>query len=380
MAWQFILTDLQGTTIGEVGGASARKVTLPHMRVPSASFTVPLTSRYADTILTQDCLVRAYRTDPNTGVRTLGFHGPVIGAEESGAEQSVAVTCAGPFWRLTKRLIPGSKLKSGWSYPGGTTPVDLGHIARQALIDVNGEQFTGIQLGSHVYSTTGWVAGWSLKNAAEAIAELSSGISSFEFQVRPVEPESHANPQGWPIIGYLDIAPTIGENKPDVIFEYGTPRANVDDYSRSVSRDSILTQAVLSVSGWPNSVEKIPGTGDPGTDKYNLVQTNDPAAVNSRGLFEEVVSDAGILDDGLRTELGQYHVNIRKNPKQVVTLKPALNAKHAPLTDYVPGDTVRGRAVVNGSLRFDVLFRIWGVTFDIDQNGNESVDLELVAP
>jgi hypothetical protein len=392
MAWQFILTDLYGAVHGELTKASARKVTLPHLRVPSATCTIPMFHEQASNVLNTDCLLKAYRIDPVTGTKTLAFHGPVVSADENGEAgvQTISITAAGPFWRLTKRLIPTSKLVTGAQYGDATSLIDLGTIARTVLADVNGAHFTGIDGNTsngalHTNSSSAWAGKWFLKNAAEAIAELAAGLNSFEHRVRPTEPTAYANPQGWPRIALFDVAPILGVTRPDAIFEYGTTRANVASYTRNVSRDGLLTNAVVSVSGWPDTVERNPPpdgspAGTLGDPKYSLVQTPDGTSVTNRGLFEEVVPDAGVLDDGLRTQIGQFHAYYRKDPRNIVTFKPAVNARPAPFVDYEVGDTVRARAFVSGSLRFDALFRIWGLTFDVDENGNENVELELVMP
>ena len=385
MAWQFILTDLLGNVHGEVTQASQRKVTLPHLRVPSASFSIPIWHDLAATVLDTDCLVRAYRIDPVTSQRDLAFHGPVVSAEENTDEnaKSVAVACAGPMWRLSKRLIPSSKTKTGVSYGAEGALQDLGTIARTVISDVNGAHFTGIDLGTHTASISGWAGKWHLKNAAEAIAELAAGLNSFEHRIRPTEATAYANPQNWPRIGLFDVAPIIGSDKLDAVFEYGTTRANIANYRRMISRETMLTNVLVSVAGWPDGVEKYNfGTAqEPNiADRYHLVEVGDTTAQNARGLFEEVVSDGGILDDTMRTSLANFHLDIRKQPREVIVFSPVVNARPAPFIDYNVGDSVRARAYVRGTLRFDALFRIWGITFDVDQNGNENVELELVRP
>lgn len=385
--WEFYLTDLYGGVHGEVTQASARSVSLPHQRVPAASFTVPLWHELVPYILDTDCLVKAYRTDPVTQQRDLAFHGPVISANENteGSSQTVAVTAAGPFWRLTKRIIPGSKLSTGVQYGSTEAPLDLGAIAHTILATLNGDHYTGIAEGSRTASISGWVGPWFLKNAGEGIAELAAGLNSFEHVTQPVEATAHGNPQGWPTIANMNIAPLIGEVRPDAIFEFGTPRANVASYTHSVTREGMITRAILSVQGWPDGVERTPvpegspeGTlGDP---LYALVERENTAASAARGLFEEVVDDAGVLDDGLREGIGDYHVDIRKQPRRQITIKPSANARPAPFVDYNVGDFIRARAVAGGSVRFDAQFRIWGVTFNVDENGNEQVELELVMP
>ncbi len=389
MAWSFVVTDLNGLVHGELLRASQRKVALQHLRVPSASCVIQLEDPLANTIATTDCLLKAYRTDPNTALKTLAFHGPVVSTEENGSDLShtLAVTAAGPFWRLAKRIIPGSKLKSGLQYGSAAGLVTLGQVAHNIITDVNGENYTGIGLGTQTATTTGWVGKWWLKNAAEGIAELSAGLNTFEFVVDPVEPAASGGVGGWPKIGSFRTAQTIGQSRPDAVFEYGTTRANVSSYQRSFSRDGMLTNAIISVQGWPESIERDAA----GAEKYALLQRTGgttivaptaptSAEITARGLFEEVVDDAGVLDPGLRSQIADYHVLIRKQPRQVITFNPAVNARPSPYVDYVVGDTVRARAVVAGTLRFDALFRIWGVTFDIDENGNESVSLELVTP
>lgn len=391
-SWQFILTDLYGTNLGEITQASSRKIVLPHLRVPSASFTVPIWSDMAAYLMNTDTLLQCFRYDYVTNTKTLAFNGPVVSAEEAGdgTNETIAVTAAGPFWRLTKRLIPTSTQTTLASYGTAGAPIDLGYIAQQLILpEVNGnpadgKSFTGIDGNpangaQYTASKNGWIAGWQLKPVAEAIAELSAQINSFEFRVRPTLPTAYANsPANWPRIGLLDVAPTIGSNRPNAIFEYGTPRANVAAYSRSVSRDSLLTRGVMSVSGWPDSIDST--TAIPPVAKYSLRAREAAGEVLSRGRFEESLSDAGVLDDSLRDGMIDFHLNYRKNPREIVTFQPAQNSRPTPLVDYDVGDTVRARAVVGGSLRFDAAFRIWGATFNVDENGNENVELELVMP
>lgn len=360
MSLSLIATDLSGTVLGEITNAQDRSVTLAHMKLPACSFKVPLRHYLASALSQQDCLVKAYRNN------TLIFNGPIVSTEEVGETntQSVAVTCAGPFWRLTKRIIPGSDTKGGVSY--GTR--DLGQMAfdiLNATNALNSNAYTGISTGSLTASISGQVDRWWLKNAAEAITELSAGFGSFEYVIAPVEPNNLGF--SWPQIGRLDIAPIVGQNRPDAIFEYGTTKANVASYSRVTDRDGLLTRAIISVNGWPDGTTK------------DLIAVGDNTAQATHGLFEEVVNDAGIEDDTLRTTLAQYHVDVRKDPRQIVTFKPALNAKPQPFTDYMVGDFVRARAVVNGATRFDSTLRVWGLALSVDAQGNDATELTLVS-
>lgn len=365
--FQYILTDLSGVTLGEVAQADDRKVSLPLLRLPTAQFKMPLWHSLADTVLNTDTLLKVYRWTAADNTKRLLFNGPVISAEEVGENltQSIAVNAAGPFWRLGKRLI--GTTKAGYSQ-GLTGAVDLGQIMQNLLLAANGVEYTGIAQGTLTASVSGVGGPWHLKPIAECIAELTTGLNSPEFEIVPTEPTGVGQP--WPQIGTMNVAPLIGGvNRPDAILEYGTPRANVAEYKRAITRDGILTKGYISLNGWPD-----------GAGAADVLTSTDSAARTARGLLESVVPDGGITYDSLRQLLVDEHIRIRKNPKQVITFVPAMNARPAPYVDYNVGDFVRARAVVRGSVRFDAMFRIWGITFNVDKNGNEKIELELVMP
>lgn len=372
MAWQFLVTDLAGTPVGEVSNARERSVSLPHQRIPSASFTIPVWDTLADTLLATDTLLRCYRTDPlYGGAKTLAFHGPVVTAEEAvdGESKTLQVTASGPLWRLSKRIIPASLLSGSAVYGTDVAPVNLGAAAFTMLSDVNATSFTGIEQGTNTATGTGVISLDNITDAATGLAHMHAGLNSFEFVVVPQEPTNVGGTGGWPRIGTLNLAPVLGVTRDDAVFEFGTPRANITSYTRNVARDNLMNQAIISVSGWPNGAGgKVPITRQNG------------ASVAARGLFEDKVDDGGIVDDDLRTSVADFHVLYRKDPRVTTVFRPAVNASPSPLTDYAVGDTVRARATVNGVTRFDNLFRVWGITFTIDVNGNEAVELELVTP
>lgn len=373
--WEYILTDLQGnipsgnSAYGQLLNLKEVKCVYPLMRIPTLGFQIPIWSRSAAAILDNDCLVKAYRTDPVTNTRKLVFHGPVIGAEENGSAeaQSVGVTCAGPYWRLQKRIVPGSDAQVGWKYPASGDE-DLATLAHLIVTNVNGGGNTGVQVGTKTGTFPRGVAGpWHLKNAGEAIAELGSGLNSFEFDVVPIEPA--AGPS-FPYIGRMDIAPQIGfVQRTNAIFEYGTTRANVTTYRRTISRDGLANKVYIGSPTWQDTATA-----------NGLITRSDSTSITARGVFEDVLSDGGLYDNGIRTQLADEHLLVRKQPRQIVYFTPSVNSRPMPFVDYNLGDFVRARAVVRGSVRFDAMFRIWGITFGRDKNGNESVELELTPP
>lgn len=362
--WQFLLTDLQGTVIGEINQGSDRTVSLPLNRIPTASFTIPLWHNLAPSVLNLDCLLKVYRRDQVTGTNTLVFHGPLISAEEAvtSTTQTIMATATGPFWRLSKRYLGQSK--AGFALGTSTSLLDLGTIAQSLLTTSNGVGYTGISAGATEASTNGAFGPVWLKNVAEAIAELAAGFNSFDYEVAPTEPTNVAQP--FPQIGVMNCRSIIGAQKPDAVFEYGTARGNVASYNRKRDLENLVNRGIMSVSGWPDGT-----TAD-------LLFGTDAASITARGIYEDVLNDAGVIDDTLRTGLINANLQYRATAREQVTFSVAANSRPTPFVDYIVGDWVRGRAVVRGSVRFDAMFRIWGITFKIDQNGNEALDLQLV--
>lgn len=362
--WQFLLTDLSGEVLGEINQGENRQVTLPLNGVPTANFVIPVWHPQATNVLGLDALLKVYRRDVITGINTLVFHGPLLSAEEVGDDntQTIQAAATGPFWRLSKRFLGQSK--AGLQIGTDTAMVDLGTIAQSLLTATNGVGFTGIGNGTTTASTPGVFGPVWLQNVAEAIATLSAGINSFDYEVAPTEP---TNPAGTiPQIGVLNCIPLIGTQKPNAIFEYGTTRANVASYDRQRTLQDIVNRGIMSLQGWPD-----------GTKQDLLINTNS-ASITARGIYEDVLNDNGVLDDGLRMELINANLQYRATARERVTFTVAQNARPAPFVDYKVGDWVRARAVTSGSIRFDAMFRIWGITFKIDQNGNEALDLQLV--
>lgn len=381
------LYTINGEQVGDVLNTSARKLTLPFMRMPTYSFTLPLTHIRVPRLL-NEMLICQVRRDGR-----IVFNGHIISAEENAAQdaQSVAFTAAGPLWVLSRRFIALSTVPVGWA-DGGDAGAHPGLMAVNALNTVNddvpsqtrylsGQFHTGVKLGTQSLTSlplssprrAKYGPVW-FKTMAEALAELSAGASTFEWEIAPIEFETPPDQDPdflspFPIIAQLNVAETVGVNRPNAIFEYGTTRANVESYTRSVSRENIATYVHVPYPGFPEPL----GT-------KGVIFAQDTAASESYNLLHGLVDNASIADDSLRGALSKAYLNVRKSPREVLSFKPSMNTRPMPFTDYSAGDQVRVRAVIDGDTRFDRLVRIWGITIDIDPNGNEMVDLELIQP
>lgn len=363
--WEFHLTDLLGEELGELTDVNTRAVVLPLNQLPTASFKIPVMHPLSPYLSdpTWDGLVKAYRTS-SAGVRTLAFHGPVVSTEEVGDSSGppmIAVSASSAMWRLNYRLLGTSS--AGWTKGNASTTFDLTQIVESALDDSNASGYTGIEFGGASTTEQGAAGTYYMKPTLQAIAEISVGINAFDFEVAPCEPTPVAH-QFWPQIGTLNAVALIGTNRPDAIFEFGTTKANVTSYNRQLDRTNLLNQA------WINQPSA--------TDHSGILASNDATSIATRGLFEGLVDDGGTTWDVLRQAIADQNVAVRKQARQLVSFVPFLNASPEPLVDYIVGDVIRLRLIVNGVTRIDGTLRVWGISFAIDDNGNETPTLTTI--
>lgn len=357
MAWQLVLADLQtGTHIGEITNAKERAITLQLNRMPTTAFVVRMSHPLAGRLLDCDVLVKAYQD------KTLRFAGPVVSVEESTSGDTgptLNVVAAGALWRLTKRLI--GKNATGYSNGTALAPVDRGAIAADILTTVNTEGDTGIRVGTITPSASGYVGPWRFKPAAEAITELSSTLDGYDFEIAPTEPTTDS---GGLQIGTLNVAPVLGTTSGEAIFEYGTGKRNVTNYSRPVTLDGLMNLGWNLPDGFPDNATA------------QIVTQSDATSIARWGRMEAVVP-GDVTVDAMRQTLVDEHIRIRKTPRQMVTFDPAVNAPRFG-TDYQVGDIVTARARFANTTRFDGHFRVYGVTVNISEEGKVTEKLDLV--
>jgi hypothetical protein len=96
----------------------------------------------------------------------------------------------------------------------------------------------------------------------------------------------------------------------------------------------------------------------------------------------EDIAQGELLDSTMRTALVTQHVSVRAYPRRIVQFAPHIdpdNTGRVPLfnTHYTVGDSVRLRVQQNDQLRVDTYVRVWGVSFEIDNNGVERASMVL---
>lgn len=204
------------------------------------------------------------------------------------------------------------------------------------------------------YSATTVTRAFDAFRAGEITTVLQRQTLNFEL-----------NPLDLGVGGETDVAEfnaseRIGTDK-NVLFEYGGTHS-IRSYRRVISREGLLNQAISLPEGYPESLD--------------IRVKSDGESMNNRGLFEEVIS-SDVGDASLREALAAAHVAIRKDPREIVEFEPSALAPSFG-DDYIVGDVVYGRAMAQGSARFNGLFRVYEVEVQVDENAKETITLRLV--
>lgn len=373
MAYKFTLRTLRGVAIGELPAASGKRVGIPIKANATATVSVRLDHDAADTLLEGDTLLEVRELDDTTGLPVAPaplFHGRQDTAEEVGGEDggSVVATFSDLFAPLDRRLV--GKSSTGYTRGDALNLVDRGQIVTELLNATNAESPSGLRIGT-VTPTSGTFIGptpWFYKPLSEVVVELGSTLDGYDWRVRPIRftPAAGAGSLGY--VGELDIAPVIGQSRPDAAFEFGDGLLNVKTYRRPVTAQGRVNRVFHLPPGFPDNAAQIPLTRE------------DTGAQTNVGLFETVVP-GDLTSDDLRGKLLDYHLAVRKGLRQTITIEPVSSLSGTvPVygRDYTVGDIVPFRAWRNGVKRIDVLLRIRQVELAIDPSGAATFGLTMV--
>jgi hypothetical protein len=394
VAWEYVLADRAGRPLGELRGADPRGWHRGLKSGRSASFTVQTKHPLAGQLqLADKLLLKVY--DDRDGTKRLRHIGPCLGFQRDVGENArgtAAINSASPLWRLLTRLV--GKSTAGTSIGTPLALVDRGDTLGQLVDALNSGSApwgtsaddTGIRRGSITPSSTGLWGPWRYYEASRAWADILTGLDAPEIDLRPVEPTTDAIGLQ---IAALDVAPALGQQRPDAVFEYGTGRRNVPSFTDLGDSGTLA-----------NSTFHLP-PGFPDTATQSVLSSSDAASIADRGLHEAVVT-ADVQTDPLRQQLLDDHVLIRKQPRRVITFTAArdpdpfdtpLEQRRVPrpFVDFDVGDVVPFRAVEPREVRaddgtllgyqdettIDALFRVYTLDIAPDALGGETYSLGL---
>lgn len=383
MAYAFLLDDLRGTPLSELGAATGKAATLAVNGQTTGTVTVPITSEDADTLISGDCRLRVYDVDEQTDRRTLLAHLRLNTAEEVGQADStplVAATFVDPYFTAQRRLI--GRTSTGYSRGTSQALVDRGTIVSELLGAINSEAPSDLRIGNVTPSSGTYVAGWFYKPFSEVLSELSAPLDGFDWRIRPIEYAAQALTPGLPpgtvpggYVGELDVAPSIGTYREDAALEYGPETlSNVRTYRRAVSNEGLATRVYSLPQGFPDNATA------------GVLTEFDSTAEQLRGRLEAVVP-LDVAVDPLRAELLRAHVLIRKAARRTITMEPTRDVgRRVPRlgVDYEVGDVLPFRATVGRTAparierRLDVAVRVYAATVSVDEFGASSTSLVTV--
>jgi hypothetical protein len=363
--WDFLATSLTGAALGELRNISDRQVTLGINRVPMMQGRVRVDDALADTLLSGQALLKAYRNG------TLIFNGPVIPSEEvnDAGNGTVAFAAAGPLWRLGHRHL--GKSAAGYSHGTSVAPVDRSTILAGILTAVNGDAYTGIDVGTVTASTTSYVAWAPYKPALEAVNEVATPLGGPDYEVAPTEPLTTG---AGTRIGVLNVSASIGQARPAAAFEAGPgTRSNVASWRRAVSLD-----------GLANVVYVLPPSSDPAAA---VAVATDAPSIAAYGRHELVIASE-LASADMRQRIADENVRLRRVPRQTITFTPTRDDPATPgrvpqfMQDFVLGDTVPFRAVIGRpdgtvQVRVNASLRVYGIAFALDPEGAETPTVTL---
>lgn len=355
MAWKYVISDLNGRSLGEPR-AFEREAHFGVNQVATAGFRIRANDALWDTIAGGTSNLKIYNS-----AGALVFYGPVITDEESGSSgqgaEGTTVKCsaADASWIFQKRFIGRDNAAVGQVFAA----TDAIQIVAQCLALINADEATGITLGN-VNTAVPQSVTYLWKRMADIVAELSQLDSSYEYSLRYVD--AAAGSATAPTV-YLDLLSQIGSDRTATVsLDYGTGRRNCQAYSRVRTKDTLATD-VWAIGGSSTLVSN----------------ASDAGARASYKRHEDVLTVSDITNATLLTALAAANVAVRKQPRTVVSLTPFTKTGPKYGVDYSHGDTVMANVVAFNRSRFSGRVRIWTVDISIDELGNERATTNLTA-
>jgi hypothetical protein len=378
--WELVVADLTGAEKGRLGGAvSDREVTpRPLKGVGAGKATVRYDHPMMPWLALGDrCLIKAFEDGK------LRMIGPVVGFEKDRdqAGGSTAVVFASGGWRLGLRLI--GKYLAGFQDGTALAPIDKAQVMGHVLDEVNAERATGIVKGTLAPTSKGAYGPWWYKPALDAWQEIGAPIDGPDWEIEPLEPTTNNG-----AIGQLNAAPTLGADKTNALWQFGTGKKNVKSWRHVINPGVLANRAIHLAPGYPDNI----AAGVTPEVRY------DDGPSQARGLYETVVQ-GDLQVDNLRQQLVGAHVQLRKQPSQVITFEPRMeiagDIRYRPTDDaqgYKEGDLIRFHAqerypVLDASGNrvgtqvidtVDAIFRVYAITFGLDQEGNPTPAFTIV--
>lgn len=332
-------------------------------KVRQCSFKLRLDNPLSGLLLTSShpMYIKAYRN------QKLMFYGPAITVQEVGQTGSSAeefalqVNALGPEWIFAKRLV--GKTATGLKWASGTQRAVRFRELLAAMVTEGAPTLINLTNSTIQSTSTAAYETTPFRTLTEVLSDISETFEGFDWIVNP---EEFGNTLKY--IATLECKDAIGSSQPNAVFEWGTGRANIANYTRVIDRTEQINKAYHITTAGPEA---------PGAP---TVLKQDVASKETWG-YQEALIQASILNTALRESLAEENIKVRKSPRQTIAFQPVPDdgTGRVPqiFTDFGIGDTIRARIALKNLVHFDALVRCYGCTFELDEQLRETQVLTL---
>jgi hypothetical protein len=403
-SWRFVLTrSIDLLPLGELTQARGRTLSLKLNDAGSASFNIPMNDDLGQFIQPYTHSIIAYRKG-STGTLAV-WSGYVNTIEEDITNNRMTVNCVGWLQRFAKSIVHKDylfqavedgtiiySLVTSASNPGVADPSLLSAYefgsAQNSAVHFDGASVMWPS-GSKPNTPT-WVKwGGSLPNEGAGgstayVASAGRNVSYSKYQTNTLQAiMDMVNLESGCDID-IDVLTRQffvyrkkqrvrdGSNpaQPAVIFGYGWGPSNVSSVSRQLDGSTVVNS--LIVVG--------------GTASTPAISSDQPSQT-AYGFIEEMASLSDLSGLNANQTLLYYanaEVAIRKTPRQLYSLTPfnwtSGSSVPEPFVDYRIGDVVRLGINAKPRLQTQLGVRVFGMSFNIDEEGNEKIGALQVSP
>lgn len=359
--FRFVITERDGTALGEVQDASSRRVEVQLKKASTAGFSIRTTNPLLDELYSGDKLLKVYHHLHPTDTEALVFHGPIISLEATLDEKgpSVAATATDPAFFFTKR-VSGKRAQWTSGYNGTLfNAVDKLTITKSLIDQANTDGETGVRTVAMTSGTTAVYIAGPYKLLDECINELADTFDGFDWVIDPIEYDAGK-------IGEFRGAAVIGSTKANAAFEYGpATRNNIRDFTYQRTWEHLA-----------NRIYNIPQTLalTPADSTQDVIERWDTPSLTDHGLYGANVESGDVTNVTLRNAVSDFHLAIRAQPRNVLSFSPVVDPGEAsgavPVFghDYGIGDLVPVRIAPEGHTLIEGNVRIYKVLIEIDND------------
>ena len=396
--WRFILADANDLRvhIGELFQARGRSVNTVLNRGGSISFTFPMREEMAAEIQPITTAVKCYRWSDKTESWRNIISGPVWTIDEQINDERMTVNCIGWQEILNKRLLRMDKIYND---------VDDGAIIQDLLAEANKLVLPDIAGYAvpvpSVYPATPSKIGWGGTRPNEG----PGGATAYATALRNKTYQKYVS------IGSLIDELTALENGCDIhidpdtrllyvhrkkmrdtneVFAYGWGPSNLQSFQRQYDASTVVN--LMQVTGRSGSTPQYADTHAPFPGWPGDIA---PDSQLEYGLIDELMNLPDVIDNNVLGAYAAGEIFVRYRPRVIYNLTPFSYAPGGmgyhhhtgaegipePFEDYDVGDRVRLTALLPPRVAIqNQAVRVFGISVNIDDNGNESISSLQTAP